>query len=694
MMPNELSTAEGFESIELRRKRLGQYFSGLSVAKLLVSLAGNERIKTVIDPMSGKGDMLVASKSILPAVSTLDGIEVDPLAHAQCSLALEKLIGIKSNCILGNAFDWHQLSNVCTDGYDLVVTNPPYVRYQNQSQSAGLNYKLPSASEVRVGLIDCIRRMPCLSEQDRKGFLALANGYSGLSDLAVPSWILCASLVKIGGTIAMVVPEAWLNRDYASVVQYLLTRWFRIEFIVEDASVSWFPGVQVKTTLVVAKRISMLTSVKEWSDDEYLHVELPRELATKDSLVGNVKYASNDQPELAFSNILSNILNRVANSSVPGLRLYKVKIADKASAAISRGQREKWFKKLEVVSADLNEKFFLPPVIASWFGHYRDFVTLSDLGVQVGQGLRTGANDFFYADLLKAGAESSEIRLSKLFQEKTLKVPNDCLRRVIRKQQDLTTNLSTHPSDLNGVALVFHGWAVLEHAEDAKAQVLPEPVGEHLRKAAKSSTGKSGSKLLPEMSAVAPNIRPANLKTGAPARYWYMLPDFAPRHRPDLLIARVNSGRPRVFLNHNRESLVDANFSSLWCTQGAKVTAYGMLAFLNSSIASLLFEFLGSVMGGGALKLESTHIRSMPIPSLTEGCWERLGNLGKKLATVDEDHGAILTQVDRIVCETVFASKIMTRKLTELHEAISQRQTARRKQNDASPRKSSTTVPK
>ena len=38
----------------------------------------------------------------------------------------------------------------------------------------------------------------------------------------------------------MVVPEAWLSRDYALPIQYLLERSFSIEFVVEDADAAWF----------------------------------------------------------------------------------------------------------------------------------------------------------------------------------------------------------------------------------------------------------------------------------------------------------------------------------------------------------------------------------------------------------------------------------------------------------------------
>ena len=79
--------------------------------------------------------------------------------------------------------------------------------------------------------------------------------FSGLADLAVPSWILCMILTSIGGRISLVVPETWLNREYSLPIRFLLNSFFEIEFIVEDESRNWFSDAQIKTNLIVAKRV-------------------------------------------------------------------------------------------------------------------------------------------------------------------------------------------------------------------------------------------------------------------------------------------------------------------------------------------------------------------------------------------------------------------------------------------------------
>ena len=46
------------------RKRLGQVFTGEPLARVLAALAQAAEARTIIDPMSGLGDMLVASSQV------------------------------------------------------------------------------------------------------------------------------------------------------------------------------------------------------------------------------------------------------------------------------------------------------------------------------------------------------------------------------------------------------------------------------------------------------------------------------------------------------------------------------------------------------------------------------------------------------------------------------------------------------
>ena len=166
-----------------------------------------------------------------------------------------------------------------------------------------------------------------------------------------------------------------------------------------------------------------------------------------------------------------------------------------------------------------------------------------------------------------------------------------------------------------------------------------------------------------------------------------MLPDFAPRHRPDLFVARVNSESPRVVLNPGRDALVDANFSTLWLRPKAFVEALAVFAYLNSSVAAALFEHTGAVMGGGALKLEATHLRSLPVPLLSAKVWRRLAALGAKLAdAIPSKRASVVRAIDETICRAMFGADRCAGKVMDLRATIQRKQAARTKTHDTSTR--------
>src|SRR5205085_1653081 len=120
----------------------------------------------------------------------------------------------------------------------------------------------------------------------------------------------------------------------------------------------------------------------------------------------------------------------------------------------------------------------------------------------------------------------------------------------------------------------------------AGRRVMPPQLAALVAAAAKTDIGTPDApRLIPDLSAVRTNRSKGSLRTGTLPRFWYMLPSFAPRHLPDLFVARVNNRHPKVMLNSEPKCVIDANFSSIWRENEAKVTAPALLAVLNSSWA-------------------------------------------------------------------------------------------------------------
>src|SRR5690625_2024976 len=284
-----------------RKKRLGQYFTENKVVKLLATLANGKNANRVIDPMCGKGDML----SVIDSMNNKShkvGIDIDPIAVRNSLYFKEN--PSTTHALVGNAFNWNTLKQLDSLCFDLVITNPPYVRYQSYSSQKEGDIVLPDADSIRNGLSEVLSNIKNLSSNDKEVFHQIVKYYSGLSDLAVPSWILCAMLTNIGGHLVMVVPESWLTRDYAHPIHYLLLKFFRIKWVIEDESRSWFRDAQVKTNLIVAERIPFVQDLwEEWENEKYLHITLTSKHSNSVSLVGSLFPASTN-PENDFLNLL------------------------------------------------------------------------------------------------------------------------------------------------------------------------------------------------------------------------------------------------------------------------------------------------------------------------------------------------------------------------------------------------------
>lgn len=632
-----LAIREGFANEDERRKRLGQYFTGGQLARLLAELADAGDARSVIDPMAGSGDMLVACGRNNSPERVFGAVEIDPIAAGICSDRAPWAVSV-----LGSAFDTATLSRLPAKRWDLVITNPPYVRYQSLAKSAGSGFSLPSGIEVRNGLLDALGECDALDSEDRALFRELVSGYSGLADLAVPSWILCAALCAPGGRLALVLPESWLSRDYASVIQYLLLRWFRIMYVVEDAHAVWFDDAQVKTTLLVAERTGRKESAfGPFGNESFLRLRVSGSARGANSVVGRMFPGSSEDPDRLFACLASELVATGKGMRSEMLEADFVPCSVIAGNLISACSKQKWLSRVEKnASARTAPAWYsAPPPIAAWLsssGNVPRLTTLEEVGVSVGQGLRTGANEFFYVDAVSVSERETEIEASGTLDRMAATIPNELALPALRKQSELPDGLVVNAGDLTGRVLVIGSCALPEDSAgsgDGAYAAMPEGLARIVR-AAGSANFKG--KRISELSAVATNVRKGNRAKGVLPRFWYMLPDLAPRHRPDVIVPRINGETPKAYVNAGRNAVVDANFSTLWTEDGSAANPWALVAILNSSWCAAALELSASVMGGGALKVEASHLRRLPVPDLPPDGWERMAAIGREMVRGSE----------------------------------------------------------
>ncbi|WP_287786707.1 N-6 DNA methylase [Acidiphilium sp.] len=652
-----------------QRKRLGQYFTGLPLGKLLAHLAWQPDTRTVLDPMAGHGDLLdaawEAAAERVANLERLDGIEFDTKTATTCALRLTAIVGNQHadrRIIAGDAFNPASVRELPHRAYDLVITNPPYVRYQAR-QGTGVD-------PVRTGLCELVSAHVCGAPQ--AVWRTLAESYSGLADLSVPALLLAASLVRPDGRLALVIPATWRSRDYADVIRYLLLRCFAIECIVEDTQPGWFSDALVRTHLIVARRLTAdeiarpVRSRSDWPAAMWLQVA--PQAAREDSLVGTA--FDDDAPEAA----LAAWVRDGCQTPKAGINVRAFVLRDEWDLLASRIKRRRWYKQLEG-DADHLPLFGMPQAEASTVipESLRDILskdilagslsTLRDAGIEVGQGLRTGCNGFFYVTACgPPDGETVCVEASALFDNCRVAVPVDAIRPVLRRQAELDAGFGQRLP--NGRVLDLHGWILPEDAavvDRAKAayvasgeeipRVMPDGLAAFVRRAAATALkGEGGGALIPTLSAVRTNIRLPKRDHVTP-RFWYMLPEFAPRHVPAAFAPRINHGVAWVESNLDPAILIDANFATFWAPQGGW-SRHALKALLDSAWCRAFMEALGTPFGGGALKLEATHLRHLPIPVLSASARQELDAAGKRLTREATD---VQSYIDKIIFDALLS---------------------------------------
>ena len=621
------------------QKRFGQYFSGDKVAALLsLLLPQGLQYCSIIDPMVGNGDLLSAVVAKATKNVQMLGVEIDEPVAVACQKRLPQ-----ANIICEDAF---QSKAVITEkGWDLVITNPPYVRYQLQNDD---NSVMPTGNAIRDNLFTLLNQLSYLDAEEKQLLLQITQNYSGLSDMAVPSWILCASLVKTGGILAMVVPETWLNREYAKPIQYLLLKTFDVLTIARDVNACWFDNALVRTCLIVAKK-KKIVPLSETSGEKTLFIDLGAGLVGECSLVDNLAWNG-----LSGEKALIDLLTRTVNAADNDFALESRSTMSLFPQMLASQRIPKWMSSGDFQTQ--NNASQLPRELGSILNSVPEqaYMTLGDFGIHCGQGLRSGANEFFYLEITGETDDKYSLFTSKWFgRGRTIEVPKKFIIRCVQNRRQVT-GLVANPQALETGVLYLQDhirpqdFNVCTHNAAERYKVLPSALNDYISTAEKYKNPRGIS--FREYSAVKPNEKKIDSQY---ERFWYMLPQFAPRHLPNLCITRVSStAADCVYIPQSEENpiAVDANFVTLWGS--SEETIKICLALLNSTWSKCYLELLCTVMGGGALKIEASHVRQLLFPKLNRRQLQRLSKYGITIAKKQKITPELRNAIDTTILES------------------------------------------
>ncbi len=621
-----------------RNKRLGQYFTGQELAKVLCAIAFkiNPKISSAIDPMMGKGDMLSAVNEMDNSISTY-GIELDK--KLECKL--NSNVRIRSKIVFGNSFKKITHNKLEKKVFDLVITNPPYVRHLNQKHETQFeNFTAASNLQIRNQLVNGLVENPIIKEDERRFLIDIAKKYSGLSDLTVPSIIQCAAFTKENGILALVIPESCITREYSIATLLVLFKLFDIKFIVKDEGRKWFEDAQVKTLLLIGQKLKKPRKSIE-SHPKISIVEISN--GTKNSPLGKNPFSSNY--DLFASTLLDS---HKSFDNYNDASQYFSSVNSYLSPLITTNSLKK-YPELQPIAFNLeNNKLKLDSRLKA-FVDYNNFIKLSDLSIEINQGLRTGANNFFYYDFISEKNNKSKVSFNYKNSSKKFEITNNCLKPVLRKQKEILDGYFIPSTSLKGRLLVLsnHYTAFDIQKYDLKKQTITElssEVSKHIYYCETLNIGTENlPKYFPDLSAVRTNISERNGKI----KTWYQLPELKKRHVPDICIPRVNSKSVKSYLVEDNV-VVDANFLTINLRQDSNIPVYGLIAILNSDWIKAQLELSGNVLGGGALKLDRNHLLNILIPKFSKPEIIELDKLGKELIN-SFNYTHVLIKINKLV---------------------------------------------
>lgn len=212
-----------------RRLALGQWFTPPEVADLALGLAlpNDPATARVLDPACGDGVFLARARAAGCAPANLHGIELE------ADVARAARVNVPGASVLqSDLFSVEPPS----DGFDVVVGNPPYVRQERLS-----------AEHKRRARARIAADWPELSAAELERLV-------GRADLAAACVMRALRMVREGGRVALVVSTAMLDAGYAASLWKCVAARARVLALVDAPHERWFTEAAVNAMIIVLER--------------------------------------------------------------------------------------------------------------------------------------------------------------------------------------------------------------------------------------------------------------------------------------------------------------------------------------------------------------------------------------------------------------------------------------------------------
>lgn len=208
------------------QKLRGAYYTPIKLAKCIIENFATKNIGNILEPSCGDGVFLdsIFESNTIEKIESFTAIELE---KSEAEKVKERYRNSKNIEIINDDFFNFYNKNKDIKKYDLIVGNPPYVRYQY------------------------------LSELQRESLATILTSHSMKANKLVNVWVgfivACTHMLKDNGKIAFVIPAELLQIAYAEDLRYFLSNQFNKMTIITFKKLV-FPEIEQEVIVFIGEK--------------------------------------------------------------------------------------------------------------------------------------------------------------------------------------------------------------------------------------------------------------------------------------------------------------------------------------------------------------------------------------------------------------------------------------------------------
>lgn len=208
------------------QKLRGAYYTPLRLAEAMVELFASQNISTILEPSCGDGVFLDALQNLnlLDKVKSLTAVEIEP---DEAEKVRSRYSGFKQIEVCTEDFFDYYNRVLGKEKFDLILGNPPYIRYQYLKES----------------------------QREMQSQILTSHGMKAnkLINAWVAFFVACVQLLSEKGKIAFIIPAEILQVAYAEDLRlYLANKLAKITLITFEQLV--FPDIEQEVVVFIGEK--------------------------------------------------------------------------------------------------------------------------------------------------------------------------------------------------------------------------------------------------------------------------------------------------------------------------------------------------------------------------------------------------------------------------------------------------------